>query len=249
LWSTTLSLGVRALHAGDAVEAERLAGEALRLGTYSGQPDAAAVNAAQILFIRWHQGRLGEVVPLLEQFRATNPNETFSAALAMAYAETSDDAAGQLLAEARHVGFGASFDYIFFMVMSYWSVAAVEVGDTDAAAVLYDQLLPWRDRVGFTGVAMTGAVAHYLGRLANLLGQQDQATAHFARALRIHERLRAPFFIAQTHLEWGRLLQTDEPDRARGMLTTARDVAATYGCARVERLAAGALSDIGDLLR
>jgi class 3 adenylate cyclase/tetratricopeptide (TPR) repeat protein len=246
LWSLTLSVGVRALHAGGAVEAERLAGEALRLGKDSGQPDAPSVNAAQLLVIRWHQGRLGEVIPMIEQFRATYSNEMLSAGLAMSYAEASNlGAARQLLAEARHTGFGASYDYIFFMVMSYWAVAAVEVGDADAAAVLYDQLLPWHDRVGFTGVAMTGAVAHYLGRLANLLGRHDEATAHFGRALSIHERLRAPFFIASTQLEWGRLLQTTEPDRARGMLTRARDLAATYGCARVERLAGAALSGTG----
>jgi tetratricopeptide (TPR) repeat protein len=246
LWSLTLSLGVRALHAGDAVEAERLAAEALKLGTDSGQPDAPSVNAAQMLFIRWHQGRLGEFVPMLEQFNATNPNETFSAALAVAYAETSDlGAAKELLADAKHTGFAASFDYIFFMLMSYWAVAATEVGDVEAAEVLYDQLLPWQDRVGSNGLAMTGAVAHYLGRLANLLGRHDEANAHFDRALGIHERIRAPFFVAQTQLDWGRLLLATAPDRARGMLTSARDVAATHGCARIERLANEALSGDG----
>lgn len=242
-WSLTLSRGVRTLHAGDAVDAERLAGEALKLGTDSGQPDAASVNAAQMLFIRWHQGRLGEVVPIIEQFRTVHSNETLAAGLAVAYAETSaPDAANKLLAEGRGTGFGASFDYVFFMVMSYWAVAAAEVGDVDSAAVLYDQLLPWQDRVGFTGVAMTGAVAHYLGRLASVLGQHEPAVAHFTKALSIHERLRAPFFIASTQLEWGRLLQATEPDRARGILTSARELAARHGCARVERLAGEALA-------
>jgi hypothetical protein len=111
--------------------------------------------------------------------------------------------------------------------------------------VLYDQLLPWQGLVGFTGVAMTGAMDHYLGRLANLLGRRDDASVHFGKALSIHERIRAPFFIAQTQLEWGRLLRDTEPDRARGMLTSARDLAATHGCARVERLAAEALSGTG----
>jgi hypothetical protein len=94
---------------------------------------------------------------------------------------------------------------------------------------------------------MTGAVAHYLGRLASVLGQPDEASAHFAKAHGIHERLRAPFFIASTQLEWGRLLRTTEPERARGMLTRARDLAATHGCARVERVAAELLSGSGGL--
>jgi tetratricopeptide (TPR) repeat protein len=243
LWSLTQTLGVRALHAGDAVEAERLAGEAFTFGTDSGQPDVAAVSGAQTLFIRWYQGRLGEVIPTIEQFRITITNETLSAGLAMAYAETSDHhAAKRLLAEARGSGFGAAFDYIFLMVMSCWSVAAAEVGDADSAAVLYDQLLPWHDRVGFTGIAMTGSVAHYLGRLANLLGRYDEATAHFTEALSVHERIKAPFFIASTQLEWGRMLQTTESDRARELLTQARDLAATHGCTRLERVANEALS-------
>jgi tetratricopeptide (TPR) repeat protein len=243
LWSLTLFLGIRALHAGDAVEAEQIAGEALKLGMESGQPDAVSVNAAQLLFIRWHQGRLGEVVPILEQMSAASPHPIVSAGLAMGYAETSDfGAAGQLVTAARHAGFGSSVDYIYLMVLTYWSVAAVEVGDVAAAAELYDQLFPWHDRVGFTGVAMTGAVDHYLGRLAVVLGKPEQAAEHFRRALAMHERLRAPFFIAQTQLEWGRLLQSTEPDRARGMLKRARDLAVAHGCARIERQAAAALS-------
>jgi class 3 adenylate cyclase len=243
LWSLTLFQGIRALHAGDAVEAEQIAGEALKVGMESGQPDAVSVNAAQLLFIRWHQGRLGEVVPILEQMSATTPHPIVSAGLAMGYAETGDLGATQrLVTDARHAGFGSSFDYIYLMVLSYWSVAAAEVGDVAAAGDLYDQLSPWHDRVGFTGVAMTGSVAHYLGRLAVVLGKPTEAAEHFRRALATHERLRAPFFIASTQLEWGRLLLATEPDRARGMLRRARDLAAAHGCARIERQAAEALS-------
>jgi class 3 adenylate cyclase/tetratricopeptide (TPR) repeat protein len=239
LWSLTLALGVRALHAGDAAEAERLADEALKLGKDSGQPDVTAVNGAQMLFIRWHQGRLGELVPVLEQIRTANPRiAAFAGTLGMAYAETGDlSRARQVLDDARQTGFRLPFDYAFFMTMSSWAQTAAEVGDLAAARVLYDHLLPWHDRVGFTGVAMTGAVAHYLGRLACLLGHVEQAAAHFAKAFAIHERLRAPFFIAQTQLDWGRLLSPIEPDRAHEMLINARDLAAKYGCVRVQRLA------------
>ena len=88
VWSLTLYLGVRALHAGDATEAERLAEEAMKLATDSGQPDVRSVYGAQMLFIRWHQGRLGESVPLLEQIWASNPrSRLFAGALAMANAD------------------------------------------------------------------------------------------------------------------------------------------------------------------
>lgn len=245
LWSLTCFQVVRALHAGDAVEAERLADEALKIGTDSGQPDAASVKAAQQIFICWHRGRLHEAVPLFTHFRLADANETLRSGLALAYAETGDlDGARQLLADARRSGFGAAYDYVFLMVLSCWAAVAAEIGDVDSGAVLYDQLRPCKGKVGFTGVAMTGAVDHYLGRLANLLGRRGDASVHFGKALSIHERIRAPFFIAQTQLEWGRLLLDSEPDRACGMLTSARDLAATHDCARVERLAGEALSGI-----
>ncbi|HVY10797.1 MAG TPA: AAA family ATPase [Mycobacteriales bacterium] len=243
LWSLTLFEGVRALHAGDVAEAERLADEALKLGTDSGQPDAASVNLAQTVFIRWHQGRLGEILPILEQLSATNPHPALAAGRAVGYVETADlDAARKVIADTRQGSFGFGPTYYLLSMTPHWSVAAAAVGDLDVAAQLYDQLSPWEDRVGFTGLAMTGGAAHYLGVLAHSLGRPEQASAHFARSLSIHERLRAPFFIASTQLEWGRLLQSTEPERARGMLTRARDLAATHGYARVERLAGELLS-------
>ena len=107
--------------------------------------------------------------------------------------------------------------------------------------MLYERLAPWPDQVVSSGIAIYGAVAHYLGHLAAVLGRYDTAEAHFAKAQAIHEQLQAPFHLARTHLEWGRMLlaraQPDDRDAARAHLESARDLAHRYGCALVEQRA------------
>lgn len=73
---------------GGLAEAEALTNEALALGTESGQPDALAFYASQIVAIRWEQGRLAELGPLVAQAVSANPGiPGFRAALALAYAD------------------------------------------------------------------------------------------------------------------------------------------------------------------
>ncbi len=110
---------------------------------------------------------------------------------------------------------------------------AAAVGDHTAAQLLYERLAPWPSSVASTQSLVSGAVAHYLGHLATVLGRYDTAEAHFTQALAIHERLEAPFHIARTHLEWGRMLiargQRDNAQVARAHLESALDLAQRYG--------------------
>jgi len=53
-----------------------------------------------------------------------------------------------------------------------------------------------------------GSVAHYLGALATVLERYSVAQDHFVAGLAMHEQLEAPFFIARSKLEWGRMLAT-----------------------------------------
>jgi hypothetical protein len=93
-----------------------------------------------------------------------------------------------------------------------------------------------------TVIGVHGAVAHNLGALAALLGEHDTAEAHLAHALEIHEALRAPFFVALTELEWGRLRLTRrgraDKERARRLFEAADLLAARHGYPGVARAAA-----------
>jgi len=77
-WVNSFTRSWRALLAGDAELAESLASQALQLGAKTGQLDAVAFYGVQVLAVRWHQGRLGELVPFVAQALADNPGSRLS---------------------------------------------------------------------------------------------------------------------------------------------------------------------------
>ena len=79
---------------------------------------------------------------------------------------------------------------------------AVHLRDTGAAALLYQRLSPFADRVIFTHAAVEGAVARPLGRLAVMLGRQREAEELFDRAMKIHEHIGSPYWLERTRSEW-----------------------------------------------
>jgi hypothetical protein len=84
--------------------------------------------------------------------------------------------------------------------------ACVALDDRGLASRLRDELLPYRDQMIVLEKFGVGPVAHYLGRLDALLGRTDEADEHFAFAAELQERTGARGLLAQTRLEWARLL-------------------------------------------
>jgi DNA-binding winged helix-turn-helix (wHTH) protein len=82
------------------------------------------------------------------------------------------------------------------------------IGDRSGAAQLMPQLEPFAASyaVGFA-CEWRGAVAHYLGLLAALLGDSASASAHFTHAEALHEEARMPLHLARTRAERARLLR------------------------------------------
>ena len=90
--------------------------------------------------------------------------------------------------------------------MSFCADTAVVLRDHRAAQVLHEALLPFVDLVVFNGGTVVGAIARPLGRVAHMLGHHSEADAYFRSALATHERLNAPYLIAQTQLDYAELL-------------------------------------------
>ena len=78
-WATTFGEVSDALMTGDPDRAERLATAALEFGGASGQPDAFAIFASQLAWTRFQQGRLGELLDLINQ--VTERGEPWGAGL------------------------------------------------------------------------------------------------------------------------------------------------------------------------
>lgn len=240
-WRTRVAQSARVLLAGDPPAAEGLATEALEIGQASGQPDAMAGYVINICSIRWHQGRVNELIPALEKTLVDFPTKHgFYGMLARSCLDAGDQAtARELITFGKGNDFDPPWDIDWLVTMAMWADAVVRLGDVDAAAMVYDRLAPWHTEVVWVPSMADSCVAHYLGALSAVLGDHGRARGHFAEALRIHRALRAPFHVARTLVEWARSLRAEEgsasPDELAPMVDEAQAIAQARGYGLVLR--------------
>jgi class 3 adenylate cyclase/tetratricopeptide (TPR) repeat protein len=250
-WITAFDRVILAILAGDLDNAEHLAGVALSLGLDSGQPDAFAMYGPQIINIRARQGRLGELVPLIDQAAADNPDlPAFQSALAVAcVAAGDDDRARRIFHDARDGGFRAPQNTNWSNLHYHWSDLATHFRDQQAAETIRDRITPFADHIVTTSITASPVLGHYVGKLEHLLGRYDEADASFRRALAIHQRLESPPMIAMTEVAWAAMLcdraDPGDHDQARILATSALDVAERNGYGPVERDARAVLETLG----
>ncbi|MFF4424369.1 BTAD domain-containing putative transcriptional regulator [Streptomyces sp. NPDC001549] len=172
-------------------EAEHLYRQAAARMARQGSPHANGILAVAIATLRVSQGRLAESLPRLRRvYAAFGPPAGDLLAVALA-------AAGEER-EAREVLDRAGplrTDYFFKVFATFRAMTLVMLGERAGAEELYAALLPYRGAPppssGFT-VAVR-PVARTLGDLAVLLGREDKAAGHFARATAIAERWHSPW--------------------------------------------------------
>ncbi|HEX6420359.1 MAG TPA: AAA family ATPase, partial [Acidimicrobiales bacterium] len=252
-----LSLQARALLAtgeGRFAEAESLADRANALSTFLSGTDAEGTYGVQVFSLRREQGRLDEARPLVEAVaRLGQEGSTWRPALAVLYAELGrlDDARRELRRLMVDDLRAVPRDALYVGSLSYLADAAVAVGDTEAAAVLYRALSPYRHLVVQVGnhLAAYGAADRYLGELSALCGRVRDAESHFEAALRLDERARMPVWAAHSRLAYGRFLarrgRAGDRQRASGLLAAAAEAARSFGMARVADAADAALAEVG----
>jgi tetratricopeptide (TPR) repeat protein len=218
-----------ALAAGRLTEAEELVPKALALGEHAQPTAAIPVHRIQLYTLRDLQGRLDEVEPAIRDLIAEYPaRQVFRCALAHVHARL-----GQL-AEARRAlddlardRFSAlPFDQEWLYGMSLLAETSALLGDTDAAVVLYDLLVPWG---GLNAVdqaeGIRGAISRYLGILATATKRWSEAEQHFERALAMNAAMGARPWLAHTQTDYGQMLQgrggPRDRERARDLLDAA----------------------------
>ena len=105
-------------------------------------------------------------------------------------------------------------DEEWLLTMSLLADACAFLGDRARAAVLYDRLEPYANRVavGATEVAI-GSSARALGKLAATLGETRAATRWFEHATTVNQRAGALPWAAHARFDHARLLLADG-DRA-----------------------------------
>ena len=117
---------------------------------------------------------------------------------------------------------------------------AVALGDRENAAVIYDQLLPFREWNLIGGLVTSGPATYYLGMLAAMMEMWDEAEAHFEHAVSFATEMGALLYLPRIQYAYAEMLgrRARPGDRYHGLelleraLTTARDC----GMKRLEQM-------------
>ncbi len=238
LWNAAVWRAMRALLDGKLEQADRLATEALAVGSHAETVTAPQYYAIQLLGIRQEQGRMGELEAPARELVASNPHRpAWRAALAALLAEGGRDEEAQ-----REVDALAAQDFEdipqdgdWLTAMTLLADCCAELEDRTRAAGLYELLMPYRDGnvvIGLAAVCM-GSAARYLGRLAAVMGRDDEAVEHFEQALVANAALKAPVFLAHSQIDLARELGPSS--RATELTEAAARTAKSLTLPRVSR--------------
>jgi AAA ATPase domain len=206
---------------GSFAEAEHLTAEAGRLGADLRDSTIPMQAAAQLVGMRWAQGRMGEMHAQLKRFADGYPAmPVFRAALAYACCETGrdGDARREFRLLADHAFTGIPRDNVWLLAMALLSETCAHLDDAAGAAVLYELFSPFDGRnVTSPDAIFAGPVARYLGLLATARGEPELAERHFAAAWDQASLDFARPAMARTHLDHARMLlrHGEAADRAR----------------------------------
>ena len=236
-WAESLHLS---LH-GRLDEAEACAQRAAERARHSAQPDALPPYISQLCSIRWQEGRIGELAPLLAQALHQYPGlPGFRSLVALANAEARElDFAREVLGTDVATRFEAlPRDPIWIATIVDYAYAVARIGDREAAALLHGLLDPYRGRLATTTVAIWGVVDHALGRLELLLGKDEAGRVSLRAAIDAYTAMGAPLWRARAEADLAQVGEIESPLEAR---IAALDL--TTRQAEVTRLIARGLSN------
>jgi hypothetical protein len=231
------------IRAGRLDDAEHLAKECAERGAEAGDADAVAWYGAQLVAIRWYQGRLPELLPMLNEIvhspTLSAVDNSFFAGLALASAMAGDErTAAGALAKLRAQGLAELPRSSSWMVMMYGLVeAAYLLGHDAAAARAYDLLRPYSDQpmTASLGVACFGSAHHALGVAALTLRDSGRAVAHLREA--VHRNLALGHWpaVVASRVRYAEALELrghpEDAQTAKDQRAKAEELAATLGVA------------------
>jgi hypothetical protein len=250
-WGLIVARMVRLILTGDLARAEALNDESLELGIRIANPVDLGAYGGTLATIRFQQGRVGEIAELLAQAVVESPAIAgLRAGVVVMYCALGrlDEARALLEPDVANGFVDFPRDVAWTTAMTFCADNAVDLNHRLAAQRVYDQLLPFGDLTPYPNGIIQGSLARPLGRLAHLLGRDQEAESFFRSALSTHERFKAPFLIALTKLDFSDLLvaRADAGDiaKAKEMVEEALVAAKEYGYGPLEQRARGLLESM-----
>jgi DNA-binding SARP family transcriptional activator/tetratricopeptide (TPR) repeat protein len=187
-----LSLAVRAMRAvmrGELTEGERLAEQALAYGLDKVDGAVLHVYGAQLVFLRWLQGRPEDVRVLLGELGRELGGRGWRTLLPLAATGQGREAEARRALDAAAAGLAGWRSAVEVVGLVG---ASTLLGDADAANALYQLLLPYRGwHLAAGPMVYLGAGEHHLGMLAATAGRWNEAERHLFAAMAAHRRLGA----------------------------------------------------------
>jgi DNA-binding SARP family transcriptional activator/tetratricopeptide (TPR) repeat protein/Mrp family chromosome partitioning ATPase len=194
--------------AGDLDAAEQTAEQILRLGTAvapSRRIDPLAYfYGPHLIVIRFNQGRIGELIPLIRAAdESSSELDAYQAVLAMALARTGElDAARTILRRLTDDQIAAVRRHLqWFTAMMCLADAAELTGEVDIARLLADQLDPYSGRLAEHGTGVSQPIDLALAQLALATGDLDRAALKATRTAESSRRNNTPIFLARSLLQ------------------------------------------------
>jgi hypothetical protein len=179
-----------AIRAGSFEEAEALVASCAEKGAAAGDVDNEWWPGAQLVTIRWYQGRLTELLPML-QAQAHSPglssvDDSSVAALAVAAALSGDRATAVSSLAVLSGGLGnLARSSSWLVTMNGIVEAAFLLDDADTAARAYELLRPHAHlpMVGSLGITCFGSTEHALGVASLTSGHVGRSIDHLRAAV------------------------------------------------------------------
>jgi DNA-binding SARP family transcriptional activator len=233
LWLSLRLRSAMAMLRGDFQDSELLAADADELGRPSIGAAAAMAHGAQLVFLRWLQGRPDQVEAVLDRLAAEQAwaAGAWPALLPLAYAGQGDDADTRPLLDRAMATLGGRRPGVAGLVALVGACA--QLGDSAAAGRLSALLTPWAGHHLAAGQIYLGATGHHLGILAATAGRWEDSLGYLRAALAAHERLGArPWQALTAQAVAGALRGRDQPgdqDLAAAMDATAHASAVRLG--------------------
>ena len=220
---------------GDLVAGEQFARGASLRGRSLGL-EAAGAEFLQQFVVRYQQGRLAEMAPALGGAESVmSQNRAGGALAAVAYAATRQPDNARRTARWVLGGGTLARDSFWLGAHAMLAAAAVAMADAELATPLFDALTPSAGQIIVfgSGGAVLGSGYHWLGQLALVRDDVEDAVDYLEAADTIAVEMRAPYWISCARRAQGVALtrrgHPDDRDRAELLLADASRIDAEQG--------------------
>jgi hypothetical protein len=240
-WINSYTAASRALVRGDFDGAERETARTFELGTAIGQPDVWIFQLALQGNLLMLQGKIDRdyAYLLLSASEATPAIQSprLGAAAVLCEIGLLDEAAAVIEPVLIDDQLTIRADLLWLDSALLAAEVIPRLQLTNAAAHLYDRLLPLQGQLNYTGVQSWGCVDESLGLLADFLGH-PAAARHFEDSLTLYQRVGATYFAARAKIRYGaHLARRGEQDRGEKLVREALATATERGYPLLEERA------------